>query len=106
MANFQELRVRYATYNDSQGNTKGKFKTAGWFHADGEFGPYIDLDLITLAGLVTLQAGKGADRIRCSIVEPRDWAEKTVTKPDAKKSGKTGKKGGKKGGEVVVDPPF
>ncbi len=102
MANFQELRVRYATYNDSQGNTKGKFKTAGWFHADGEFGPYIDLDLITLAGLVTLQAGKGADRIRCSIVEPRDWDEKTV----AKTNGKTRKKGGKKGGEVVVEPPF
>lgn len=72
MANstYLELVVRTGSYVDSNGMDKGKFTRAGFFHPDGEHGPYIDLDPIVVAGIVSTGFGVNGDKIRCAVKEP------------------------------------
>lgn len=87
MANstYLELVVRTGSWVDSNGMDKGKFTRAGFFHPDGEHGPYIDLDPIVVAGIVSTGFGINGDKIRCAVKEPYNRTNGNGAKPTTRK---------------------
>lgn len=104
MANstYLELVARTSTYPDSNGMDKGKYHRVGFFHPDGEHGPYIDLDPVVVAGIIGTGLGVNGDKIRCAVKEPYNRTNgnnATAAKP-------TSRKKAPKKAEVLDESPF
>jgi len=68
------LSVKTGTYTDRNGQEKGRYKQVGTIE-ENQKGKYARFDLVTLAGICTLELAKGNSEILVSMYAPDNKAQ-------------------------------
>lgn len=68
------LSVKTGTYTDRNGQEKGRYKQVGTIE-ENQKGEYARFDLVTLAGICTLELAKGNSEILVSMYAPDNKAQ-------------------------------